>query len=122
MTTFDIDQDIIDSRDVIDRIEELINDENLSPAEAEELSLLQELEEKCKFSPDWIYGETIIQEDAFVNYIEELINDCYPMPREISSGEWPWRHMRLDYDAAAEEAKQDYYEFDWNDSTYFIRA
>lgn len=73
-------------------------------------------------SPDWSYGETLIREDYFTKYIEELIDDCYEIPKEMNSGEWPWRHMTIDYEAAAEEAKQDYMELNYDGVTYFIRG
>lgn len=44
------------------------------------------------------------------------------MPKELNSGDWPWRHVKVDYEAAAEEAKVDYIEFDWDGVTYLIRG
>lgn len=90
--------------------------------EAEELKILQALAEEGENSPDWPHGETLIHDDYFTQYIEELINDCYEMPKEINSGDWPWRHITIDYEAAAEEAKQDYFSLDFYGETYWIRA
>lgn len=73
-------------------------------------------------SPDWIHGETLIREDYFTTYIEELIADCYRLPKELTSGDWPWRHITVDYDAAADEAKADYMEADFDGVTYYIRG
>ena len=117
-----LDSDIIDSRDIIDRIEELESEDELTNLETEELNNLLVFQEECQYSPDWSYGETIIREDYFTDYIKELIDDCFPIPSELNSGEWPWRHMYLDYEAAAEEAKQDYIEFSGPNYNYFIRA
>ena len=114
----------IDSRDVIERIEDLesADEENpLTAMDAEELESLRELADNCSSSPDWEHGETLIRHDAFTDYIKELINDCYEMPKDITSGKWPWTHMQMDYEGAAEEAKQDYIEINWRD-TYFIRG
>ena len=88
----------------------------------EELQSLEKLQSEAESSADWIYGETLISEDYFTQYIEELIGDCYQVPKEMTSGEWPWRHMSIDYDAAAEEAKQDYMEVDFDGRTYLIRC
>jgi hypothetical protein len=123
--------DVIDSRDVIARIEEVrdlldlgsvtfTNDERRDAAL--ELAALEKLAEEASGSPDWNYGETLIRESYFTDYIEQLIGDCYEMPRELSSGEWPWRHVTVDYEAAAEEAKADYIECDFDGETYLIRG
>lgn len=74
------------------------------------------------YNPDWSYGETLLHEEYFTKYIEDLIDDCYEMPKEMHSGNWPWRHMTMDYEAAADEAKQDYFEVDFDGVTYYIRG
>lgn len=90
--------------------------------DAEELKALEALAEEGENSPEWNYGEALIHEDYFTDYIEELISDCYELPKELTSGEWPYRHITIDYEAAAEEAKQDYIELDFDGQTYLIRA
>jgi hypothetical protein len=90
--------------------------------EATELAALLSLEEEASASRDWIHGEALIRESYFTDYIEELINDCYSMPKEMTSGEWPWRHVTVDYEAAAEDAKVDYIEVDFDGVTYLIRS
>lgn len=143
MSNIDNTQDIIDSRDIIERIEELKNelgladgdyDENganlrssfnADPDKADlyaELTTLEKLASEAEASPDWAYGESLIREDYFTDYIEQLIDDCYEMPKELNSGNWPYRHITIDYEAAAEEAKQDYIEVDFDGVTYLIRA
>ena len=88
--------------------------------DAHELKALLALADEADCSPDWSYGETLIHEDYFTDYIEELINDCYELPKEFNSGDWPWCHMTLDYEAAADEAKQDYIEVTFDGQTYYI--
>ena len=80
------------------------------------------LADEADCSPDWSYGETLVHEDYFTEYIEELINDCYELPKGFNSGDWPWRHMTLDYEAAADEAKQDYIDVTFDGQTYYIRG
>ena len=147
-TEFDNTRDTIDSRDVIARIEELTAerdtlqeayDESENESEAEriaqnelntfnnsddgkELDILLKLQSEAEGSSDWIYGEQLINEDYFTQYIEELINDCYERPKEMNSGNWPYKHMTMNFEAAAEEAKQDYMEVDFNGNTFLIRA
>lgn len=148
-------QDLIDSRDIIERIEDLeaalqeayeatkekgetnldfdewreavISDQSAAHEnefwdDAKELRALQALAKECDHVSDWAYGETLIREDYFTKYIENLIDDCYEMPKEMNSGNWPYRHMTIDYEAAAEEAKIDYEEVDFDGVTYFIRS
>ena len=90
--------------------------------DARELQALLALADEAECSPDWSYGETLIHEDYFTEYIEELINNCYELPKEFNSGGWPWCHMTIDYEAAADEAKQDYTEVTFDGQTYYIRG
>jgi hypothetical protein len=131
-------QDVMDSRDVIERFEEITADVEALAEEAEqelddflkdnesdeamEYKTLKRVCEDGENSPDWVYGETLIRDSYFTDYIEELINDCYEMPKEINSGGWPWRHITIDFEAAADEAKQDYYDIDFDGVTYWVRA
>ncbi len=52
--------------------------------------------------------ELFIAEDYFVTYTTELIDDCYELPKKMQSGGWPYNHIKIDYEAAADEASQDY--------------
>lgn len=138
---FDGTEDVIDSRDIVERWEELdrrIESERedlpefrkheaiflaLTPDEIKEWEALSNLIEHANASPDWNYGETLIRDSYFEDYIEQLIDDCYPeVSKALSSGEWPMRHLKLDIEDAAKEAKQDYFEVTFNGSTYLIRA
>jgi len=120
---------VIDSRDVIARIVELellIDGEDDNPAyslEREELQILQALADEAESSPDWEYGEALIREDYFTAYIEELIDDCYPDVKKATGGRgWPYNWITIDLDGAADEAKSDYMEVDFDGVTYLIRA
>src|SRR3990167_2818967 len=90
-------EDIIDSRDVLARIEYLE-------------------EEAEGYASDWIYGAALIRETHFVEYAQELAEDIGTVK---SDAEWPLRH--IDWDAAAEELKQDYTEVDFDGVTYLVR-
>lgn len=115
--------DVIDSRDIIERLEELSDAEELTEDEAEELEQLKALAEEAEgYSSDWLHGETLIKDEYFTDYIEELIKECYSLPKELTSGDWPWRHITIDYEAAAEEAKQDYACVTFGDDEYWIRS
>ena len=88
----------------------------------DEFKLLEDIISQGEGSPDWSYGETLIHESYFTQYIEELINDCYEMPKEFLNGNWPWNHMEMDWESAAEEAKSDYMTIEADGETYYIRA
>jgi hypothetical protein len=123
MQTYEIDNstDTIDSRDIIDRIEDL-QDSERDMDEQRELNALLILAEQAQHSPDWLHGEVLIRRSYFVDYITDLIHDCYPMPKEMHSGQWPFRHITIDYEAAAREAEVDYMFVDFDGVEYLIRA
>ena len=87
-----------------------------------EFEQLKEIVKQGEDSPDWSYGETLIHETYFTQYIKEVIDDCYEMPKDLNSGVWPWNHVEMDWDAAAEEAKQDYTTIEADGETYYIKA
>lgn len=143
-TTISNNDDVIDSRDVIARIEELkdelglsegdfdehgVNLRNSFNADPEKADLYAELkalealaEEAEQYSSDWTHGETLIRRSYFVDYISEIISDCYELPKELTSGIWPYRHIKIDYEAAADEAEQDYTSVDFDGVEYLIRS
>lgn len=141
MNTFDYGDDIIDSRAIIARLEELQGDldslnqdvedaqvafdeavqqanttgkvaDNVARAEAldalnearellegwltsdeaKELAMLKRVAEEGEDYSDWHYGETLIKSTYFVEYIEQLIDECYPMPGKhhgVNPNAWP---------------------------------
>lgn len=120
ITTAEIGNDILDSRDVIERIDALIEDkelEILTDNEAAELEALEALRDELQsYCPDWQYGEALILESYFTEYAEQLAEDIGAIDTRNTT--WPGRH--IDWKAAAEELKQDYTcaEIRYNGSTY----
>jgi len=121
-------KNIIDSRDVIARIDELMDERD----DAEELGELEEwkavyedeLVALCAFAnegeyyvTDWSYGEALIRYDYFKQYAKEFAHDTGMVGENL---EWPLRH--IDWRAAAEELKLDYVELDFNGVPYYARA
>lgn len=117
-------EDVIDSRDIIARIEELearIEEEEAGQDledEKEELKALKDLEKAANGSPDWIYGETLINEDYFIEYCEELCKDVGYIPEGLPG----FIENHIDWEGVAQEIKQDYIEVDFDGVSYFIRA
>lgn len=118
-----MDDNIIDGRDIRARIEELEAIEAPTEEESVELrDLIAFLHEATQYNSDADEGEAIIAESHFVDYIKELIDDCYALPKELTSGEWPYRHLTINYEAAAEEAKADYAELTFRGCNFYIQA
>lgn len=121
---------VIDSRDVIGRIEELeeikeaLLEENpsgstvalwLQGEDGNEYQTLLALADECSnLSNDWEYGESLIHEDYFEQYMDDMVVDCYELPKDLP---W-WMSLTSDYDAL----KQDYTEVDFNGKIYYIRS
>ena len=111
----------IDGRDIQARIDELEALDAPTEEESAELAdLVAFLHEAMQYNSDADEGETIIAESHFVDYIEEIIDDCYALPKDFFG--WPYRHITIDYEAAAEEAKADYAELTFRGRNFYIQA
>ena len=121
--------DVLDSRDIIARIEELEGELPKDASEVmpgtseeleairEELRVLRELAEEASGSPDWQYGETLVRDSYFKDYAQELADDCGMIPEGQG---WPLRC--IDWDQAADELKGDYFSVDFDGVGYWIRS
>ena len=128
--------DVIDSRDVIERIEELeaerttfVEDEDDEQSEeirsllkdwdeenGEELTALKNLaDEGANESSDWAYGETLIHYDHFTEYTQQTIEDVGDLPRNLPG------YIVIDWEQTAENLKVDYSTIDFDGQTYYIR-
>ncbi|HNR55121.1 MAG TPA: hypothetical protein PKJ19_08145 [Flavobacteriales bacterium] len=131
-TTVDLTGEMIDVRDIIARVEELEKDRDYSEDEqtwaeenasdADELSALMSILEDLKgyggdeqWRGDW-YPVTLIHEDHFEDYAQELAEDIGAVNRDA---QWPNNH--IDWKAAAEDLLQDYSEVDVDGTTYYYR-
>lgn len=145
--------DVIDSRDLIARIEELeaellteFNDHSNAvegqedeEVDADNVRFINWVEEtenentreylalkafaaEASQASDYGHGETLIRESYFTTYIEEIVNDCYEMPKELKKGGWPYNHITIDWEGAADEAKSDYSEAEFDGVTYLFRS
>jgi hypothetical protein len=136
-------QDVIDSRDVIKRIEDLESERDsfveVTEAEDEEtrstleaaklkeweeteegieLKALQSLAEEAEgYASDWRYGEALIRDSYFEEYAEQLAEDIGAIDH---NAKWPLNH--IDWEAAADELKQDYTSVSYGDVEYWVRC
>lgn len=121
-TIEDFGADIIDSRDIIKRLDELEaregdEDDSLDEDETDELSKLREFaDEASGYADDWRYGATLILDRHFTTYAEEFANDIGAID---SNATWPLNH--IDWDAAANDLKGDYTEVSINGYDYWVR-
>jgi hypothetical protein len=123
----ELDDFVKDDDDTIDDLKEALEVAKsylcmFNTSEDDELKLLQEIVKQGDSSPDWSYGEALIHENYFTQYTEELVDDCYDMPKEFSEGKWPWNHVNMDWEAAANELKNDYFDITVDGETYYIRG
>jgi len=137
---------VIDSRDIIDRLETLQNDRQLlqdavddGPEEdvdgsgvdlleecicelkewdeefGEELKILQEVNSLGESVHDWEDGVTLISEDYWVDYCQELCKDIGDIPDNIPG------YLAIDWDQTADNIKHDYSVIEINGIDYYYR-
>lgn len=117
--------DMIDSRDIIERLAVLTvlaSDSQADDEELAELAALVEVEKQAKGSPDWEHGEQLIRDSYFMTYVQELVDDCFEQPKGHDESAWPWRHRTMDWEAAAEELKADYFDVEFRGVTDWVRG
>lgn len=112
--------DVIDSREVIKRIEDLEDElqaEIIGDDDKDELAALQELQKEAEgYSEDWLHGSTLVRDSYFQEYAQELAEDCGMIK---SNATWP--NNCIDWEEAARQLKQDYTEVDFDGVTYWVR-
>lgn len=116
--------DIIDTRDLQDRMDEIQYDlETLEMPDTERAVLMEELasleslkEEVEGYASDtWKDGVQLIPEEDFTEYCQELLEDCGEIPRDLPS------YVVVDWEATAENLRMDYSEVDHEGTTYLFR-
>ncbi len=137
MTDVSNTDDIIDSRDVIARIEELeaeleggyidgetsvymVDDDGDfidMDDEHEELKALKTLAEEAENVCSWEDGETLIRDTHFKDYAEQYADDSGAID---STHYWPLDC--IDWDKAADDLQQDFSSVDFDGVTYWVRS
>lgn len=80
----------------------------------DEYVTLQSLAEQGeRYASDWNYGEQLIRDSYFESAMDEMVADCYELPKDLPS----WMIVTYDYDAL----RQDYTEIDFDGVAYLIR-
>lgn len=119
---------VIDSRDVIERIEELESElaafvEETEGALSENFPDIDELKslralanDASQYSSDWEYGEPLIRYSYWEDYVQEMLEDCGDIPKDI-----PW-YIAIDWETTADNIAQDYSIVEFDGVDYYIRS
>jgi hypothetical protein len=110
-------QDIMDSRDVIARIDELQSQDERDEDEEAELKALEEFAEQLSGYGDWAHGETLIRQSYFQEYAQNLAEDIGAIQRGMA-----WPYTCIDWEQAANELAMDYTQAEFDGETYLMRA
>ena len=82
--------------------------------EINQITCIDEVEDEI--GSEFDFGVTLIPEDDFTDYVEDLLKGY----GYISDGFPSW--IEVDWEATAENVKQDYSELEYEGETYFYRA
>lgn len=132
MTDITSGDDIIDVRDITDRVEELrderdddananewAHEDQDGPAELRRLeALLDDIRGyggDHQWEGDW-YPLTLIHDSYFETYAQELASDCDMIKRDAT-----WPNNCIDWTRAARELQQDYSPVEFEGVTYWYR-
>jgi hypothetical protein len=66
-------------------------------------------------SSEWDSGVTLVRETYWVDYVEEMVKDIGDMPSKIPD------YIVIDWDATADNVKQDFSIADYDGVTYYYR-
>lgn len=132
-------RDILDSREINDRIDALrsswaestgddpddyasLSEDDwtvgLGSDDARELvALLEFRAEMAGYLPDWEYGATLIRDDYFVTYAQELAEDIGAISSDTS-----WPNGYIDWERAARDLRMDYTCAELDGVTYWGRS
>ena len=125
ISELDLDQQIIDSRDIVERYEELEREYDSfdTPEEIKNWEfldeytklgkLIEELEDYSSELAKW--GIILIREDYFKDYCIDLVQDIGDLPKDIPS------YLEIDWEKTADNLKADYTEAEINGNTYYFR-
>lgn len=111
-------QDVIESRDIIERLDELESDEDsLDDNDKEELEVLREFKNALGDHDDWKRGIAIINRSYFVEHVKELLADI-GIPENLEN--FP-SYIAIDWDATANNIERDYSSYDINGTEFLAR-
>lgn len=133
MDSIDNSLDIIDSRDIIERLaalqeyhdELLVDDPSgirvalwIQSDDGTEYLALQSIQNQCRdYVNDWEDGTLLVRRSHFTNYIKDLLIDCGYLSSDL-----PWFISdNINWDGVATDCMCDYTDVDFDGVTYYVR-
>ncbi|WP_439132419.1 hypothetical protein [Polaribacter sp.] len=93
--------------------EEITSFIDLWNTEIEEIEEINEIENDCS---EFYYGETLINENYFEEYVKDLLTDCGYISKDFPH----W--VEIDWNSTAENVQQDYSQCDYQGETFYFRS
>ncbi len=87
-----------------------------NPSDSERIKAIQDLKNEIN-SREWFHGITLIRDNYFAEYAEQLAEDIGAIDPNAS---WPLNHINWEF--AAEELKSDYSSVEFDGETYWYRS
>ena len=106
---------VVNSLDIINRIEELECGTNV-PDEIAELAALKAFVSKHDYVEEWNYGAEFIAEEYFTEYVKDMLEGCGTIPRDLPD------YIAIDWEETADNLKCDYVDAEFNGVTYYVRS
>lgn len=123
MADVDNNQEQIDSRHVIELIEDLeqeVTDDTITRDDMRDLDTLRALASKGEdYAEDWEYGASLIRFDYFTTYIKDFVSET---SGEALENMPEFLRDAIDWEVVAESMMDDYTEFDYEGVTYYTRT
>jgi hypothetical protein len=107
-------QDVITKQD-IEEYRDHIADTDSTEYDEDEVKALDSLLEEISDCDD------LIKESYFVEYITDIIHDCYDDVKPKNNTNWPYYCVTVDYEMAARDAKVDYTSITYKGVDYLAR-
>jgi hypothetical protein len=83
----------------------------------DEFITIKSFAEQCSdYSSDYSYGESVIRRSYFVDYCQDMVEDCGDIPKDIPN------YICVDWQCTARNIEQDYSSVDFDGVEYLIRS
>ena len=87
------------------------------------IAAIHKFVEECRAATsEWDHGASAINENYFVEYVIQLVNDCYALEPEEGLPWWIVDHLTYDWEGIADELKADHTDVEFENETYWIRS
>jgi hypothetical protein len=108
------DDNVVSSLDIIARIEELKDNDDLNDNESAELAALKKFQKEYDFVDGWNYGAEFIAEEYFTEYVKDMLEGCGTIPRDLPD------YVAIDWEETADNLKCDYADVEFNGVYYYV--